>query len=106
MRLIFALFALVAVAVPALAEDKGGHPSFQAQDMANPYLSVRQSHQDQIDATAREWNEDWYGYAEDRYGFNPMYANQDSGTGIGPAKDADNAKATESETADDSEKSE
>lgn len=58
------------------AQAQEAHPSFPENDNMNAYLDQRALHRDKLDSTAREWQEDWYGYAEQRYGTNPIFTTE------------------------------
>ena len=49
-----------------------GHPSFSDYDMMDPWGEERQAHKDSLEAQALEWQQDWYSYTEERYGFNQL----------------------------------
>lgn len=60
------LMTCLLLSVPAWAED--AHPSFEQDDMMNPFATDRATHRDKLEAQSREWQEDWYSYSEGRYG--------------------------------------
>ncbi len=81
----FAAVFLATLTLAAAAEAQEKHPSFPEGDMMNPYSEGRAAHLEKQDSAAREWREDWYGYAEQRYGTNPIDAASDKPDSKKPA---------------------
>ncbi len=100
-RFIMLIAGLMAL-IPAAVQAQEKHPSFDEKDMMNPYTDGRTAHQEKMESTSREWSEDWYGYAEQRYGTNPIAAAGDKKTEKNTKEDAPVTPETESsETPDD-----